>query len=220
MLKYVVLSVLLLVSLAKLSIKLRTVMLKKSIVFYIFVFLSALGYGQDAVFSQYYAAPVKFNPAFTGLTQMPLINLNYRNQWPGFQKAYVTYNVGYSQFFEKKHSGVGLYVQADNAGNGLYVTNEVKGLYAYQLEPTKDIFLKLGIEAGVMSNHVGWEKLLFPDDIDPKTGGSGQPVEVIDPSSKTYLDIGAGVLLYNKHFYVGYAMSHLNTPNNQLLDVS
>ncbi len=195
-------------------------MLKKGIVLYIFMVYSVIGYGQDAVFTQYYAAPAKFNPAFTGLTELPLVNLNYRNQWPGFQKAYITYNIGYSQFFDGAHSGIGFSVQADNAGDGLYVTTEARGMYAYQLEPTQDIFLKLGIEVGAIANRVGGNKLLFPDDIDPVIGGGGSPSEVIDPLSKTYLDIGAGVLLYNKKFYVGYAMSHLNTPNNQLLDVS
>lgn len=176
--------------------------------------------GQDPVFTQYYAAPVKNNPAFTGLTEAPLVNLNYRNQWPAFDKAYVTYNVGFTQFFDNLHSGFGLSIQADNAGQGLYRTTEVKGLYSYQLEPSKDIFLKLGVDVGATSNAIGWEQLLFPDDIDPFLGPSTHSSETIDPSSKTYLDIGAGGLLYNKHFYLGYAMAHINRPDNQFLEVS
>ncbi len=193
-------------------------MIKRIAVLLVFQFVVGLSYGQDAVFSQYYAAPAKSNPAFTGLTQRPLISLNYRNQWSGLNKAYVTYHVGYSQFYERAHSGLGLYVQADNAGNGLFVTSEAKVLYSYQLEPTKDIFLKLGTEIGAISNHVSTNKLLFPDDIDPVTGG-GSPSETPEPS-RTFLDIGAGILLYNQHFYVGYSMAHLNRPNTQLIDVS
>jgi len=196
------------------------IMGKKGYLLYILLLLCGVGYSQDAVFSQYYAAPIKTNPAFTGLTHLPLINVNYRNQWPGFHKAYVTYNVGYSQFFEHAHSGVGFYAQADNAGDGLFVTSEFKGLYAYQLEPTKDIYLKLGVEVGVISNSVGWEKLLFSDQIDPRYGAGGTTSEEIASHTKTFLDIGSGILLYNKKFYAGFAMSHLNTPNNQLLDVS
>ncbi len=193
-------------------------MIKKILFTLLLQLIVGFSFGQDAVFSQYYAAPAKSNPAFTGLTRRPLISLNYRNQWPGFNKAFVTYHIGYSQFYDKAHSGLGLYVQADNAGDGLFVTSEAKVLYSYQLEPTKDIFLKLGTEIGAISNHVATNKLLFPDDIDPMTGG-GTPSETAAPS-RTFLDIGAGILLYNKHFYVGYSMAHLNRPNTQLIDVS
>ena len=40
---------------------------------------------QDPQFSQYYAAPLYLNPAFTGSEMLPRIGANYRNQWPGIE---------------------------------------------------------------------------------------------------------------------------------------
>lgn len=55
---------------------------------------------QDPIYSQYYAAPIQLNPAFAGNTYTPHIAINYRNQWPSLNQAYVSYSVSYSQFFK------------------------------------------------------------------------------------------------------------------------
>ena len=73
---------------------------------------------QDPIYSQYYAAPLQLNPAFAGNTYSPHISINYRNQWPSLNNAYVTYSVAYSQFFKDFNSGIGLMIQTDDAGQG------------------------------------------------------------------------------------------------------
>jgi hypothetical protein len=49
--------------------------------------------GQDYQFTQFYAAPVNLNPAFTGNTTQSRLVMNYRNQWTAIPGAFVTYNV-------------------------------------------------------------------------------------------------------------------------------
>ena len=62
----------------------------------LFVFLAALGLfleevkAQDPQFSQFYAAPLYINPAFTGASEYTRIGANYRNQWPGISGSFVT----------------------------------------------------------------------------------------------------------------------------------
>ena len=47
-------------------------------------------HAQDPAFSQFYANPLYLNPAFAGTNDCPRVNLNYRDQWPGIGRTYVT----------------------------------------------------------------------------------------------------------------------------------
>ena len=62
----------------------------------LFTLIIFLGYwatllAQDPEFSQYYAAPLYLNPAFTGTTADHRFIANFRNQWPNVAQGYVTY---------------------------------------------------------------------------------------------------------------------------------
>ena len=58
---------------------------------------------QDPAFSQFYANPLYLNPAFSGSAPKgaPRGNLNYRDQWPGIGRTYVTTAVSYDQYVDK-----------------------------------------------------------------------------------------------------------------------
>jgi len=67
----------------------------------VLLFSCSTAFGQDPIFSQFYAAPLQINPAFTGNTYTPNIALNYRNQWSGWPgTAYSTYAASVDQFIE------------------------------------------------------------------------------------------------------------------------
>ncbi len=196
------------------------------------IFLSIIGFGlpglaQDPVFSQFYAAPLQVNPAFAGITYAPRLTVNYRNQWPSWPNAYVTYSATYEQPLEKLNSGLGLLVMADVAGDGVYRTNRISGVYGYQVQVTRDFFVKFGVEAGIIQNRLDWDQLLFLDQLDPLTGatdGEGNPnlSEETRPDqlSSTAVDISAGILAYGGNFYGGFSVKHLNRPNENLLEVN
>ena len=68
------------------------------IVLFAFPFIMGKSFAQDPECSQFYANPLYLNPALAGVTICPKANANYRNQWPGIGKSFITYNVSYDQY--------------------------------------------------------------------------------------------------------------------------
>ncbi len=179
---------------------------------------------QDPVFSQFYAAPLQLNPAFAGTTVAPRVSFNYRNQYPGWPNAYVTYAASYEQEVESLNSGFGLVVMADVAGDGIYKTNYASVIYGYKVRLGNDLYAKFGMEAGLIQANVDWDRLIFEDQIDPITGstdpgGNPFPTEEIRPNSltTTLFDASAGVLFYTGPVYLGISLKHLNRPDESFL---
>ena len=198
--------------------------MKRQILTILLFFLISLNiYGQDPVFSQFYSAPLQLNPAFTGNTLEPRIALNYRQQWPGLGNPFVTYAASYEQFFENVNSGLGVSVQVDDSGNGIFETSIVNLTYSYRLTISDGFFAKFGAEVGARQVNLDWDRLVFADQIDmvqgPSPGGVPIMSDEIRPESlsDTDLDIGAGFLFYNKHFYAGISGKHLNTPDESFI---
>ena len=173
---------------------------------------------QDPVFSQFYALPLQLNPGFAGSAYAPRVGIVYRNQWTGFDNAYRTYGLSYEQSLDRLNSGIGFNVVGDNAGNGIYKTNRFSGAYAYRLNITDRFNIRLGVEAGMHQTSLNWDKLLFPDQIDPIDGPIFTSGELTpDITTRTRLDISAGMLLLGERWYGGVALKHLNTPNEGIL---
>ncbi len=176
---------------------------------------------QDPIFSQFYAMPLQINPGFAGSAFAPRMGAAYRNQWSGFSNAYRTYAVFYEQSIERLNSGIGFNFEGDNAGDGIYKTTRFSAVYAYRLNVTDNLALKLGVEAGMHQTNLNWAKLIFPDQIDP-IGGIGTGTGEIQPdeTTKAQLDISSGLLVLSDKFYFGAALKHLNTPSESILLVN
>ncbi|MDX1665935.1 MAG: PorP/SprF family type IX secretion system membrane protein, partial [Saprospiraceae bacterium] len=183
--------------------------------------------GQDPVFSQFYAAPLQINPAFAGITFAPRITLNYRNQWPSWPNAYITYAATFETSVDELNSGFGLRLMADNAGDGIYRTNRLAAIYGYQVQAGEDLFFKFGLEAGVIQTRLDWDRLIFEDQIDPINGlpipGNGNGLSRENPPEDldhTVVDISAGMLVYGQNFYGGISLKHLNRPAGNFFEIN
>lgn len=181
--------------------------------------------GQDPVFSQFYSAPLQINPAFTGNSHGGMMAINYRNQWPSINQAYVTYALSYDQYVPSLNSGFGVFALADDAGRGLLRTYNLTGLYSYRVQLGRDLYARLGVEVGFISPTLDWSKLIFLDQIDPEfgyttPGGVPIPSNEIEPDQLTTLalDIGTGLLVYSKQFYGGVSLKHINGPDLGFID--
>lgn len=191
-------------------------------------FLSVIGrvasYAQDPVFSQFYAAPIHLNPAFAGNTNAPFISVNYRNQWPQLDRAYVTYAISYDQGFDRYNSGIGVSVLKDEAGNGLIESTRFSLVYMYRIKIDDNWSAKAGIEFTGAQMQYDWARLIFPDQLDDITGplspgGTPYPTSELPPDDPTarYFDVSFGGLAYSRSLYIGVSLKHLNTPAQSIL---
>lgn len=198
-------------------------MLRKSL---LLILLSSLLSGilpaQDPIFSQFYAAPLTTNPAFAGISLGPRLNLNYRNQYPGWPNAYTTLAATVDAPLEQFNSGIGLSIVADDQGDGVYQNNYISAAYAYHARFDNGIALRMGLNAGAIQTTVDGSRLVFADVIDP-LNGPGNPTateEQIANLTRTALDLGVGFLASAGPAYVGLSLAHLNSPDESLLIVS
>ena len=191
------------------------------IVFAVTILFFARGmvaYGQDVQYSQFYAAPLYLNPAFTGSTQLTRVGANYRTQWPALEANYVTLSAWADHYFEDKNSGVGFLIQTDKEGLAGLRSNSFTGSYSYQLPVTQNFTLRAGVQAGYVIRDINFSSLTFGDQYDANGFISGPTAESFDTGAqKNYFDLGAGLLLYSQNAWIGFAASHLTTPNQSLI---
>src|ERR1700752_4311790 len=95
-------------------------------------------FAQDPEFTQFYANPLYLNPAFAGTARCPRFCVNYRNEWPGFNKTYITTSASYDQHIDAISGGIGLLVMQDRAGNGTLITTDASLMYSYQLNINRE----------------------------------------------------------------------------------
>lgn len=173
-------------------------------------------FAQDPIFSQFYANPLYLNPAMAGSNVCPRLIANYRNQWPSISGTYVTYNASWDMYMDKISGGVGVLFTNDRAGEGALNTTMASGIYSYRLTLSRKLFLNAGFQATFFQRRIDWDKLTFPDQIDPKYGFINISQENEPPNlTRSFADFSAGLLFGdNENFFVGFAAHHLTQPND------
>ena len=174
-----------------------------------------MAFAQDPQFTQFYAAPLYHNPAFTGSGYAPRIILNYRNQWPSLNANFITNQFSLDHFIDKANSGIGIWVLNDSQGNRLKNT-EIAGLYAYQLKLGETSHLRMGLQGSYSVRGFDSNGLIFGDQLS-NNGVTGNPsndaLANLNYRNAKSLDIGTGFLYYTPKYFVGLAGSHLNAPS-------
>lgn len=177
---------------------------------------------QDVVFSQFYANPLYMNPAFAGSKVCPRISLNFRNQWPALVSAFTTASASYDQYFPDLHGGIGGIVMTDRQGDhGALATSSAAVMYSFRFQAGRDLWINAALQGGIVNEHLNWEDLRFPDQIDPTNGFTGQTsAQMPDKLSQWYLDFSAGAIIYSSNWYAGVAAAHLTQPSNGFYGVT
>lgn len=193
---------------------------KRFFLFIPFYFLYLISLAQDPEFSQYYAAPLYLNPAFTGTTTDHRFIANYRNQWPNIARGYVTYAFSYDYNLHNYNSGVGFMTTVDQAGTAGMKSSQFNFLYSYKLNISNKWVISSGLNFGYAVRRVDFNRLLFGDQLQFDVSGN---VPSDDPAASNlgtsnYFDFKAGALAYNKNFWVGFAVNHINEPNRSLIN--
>lgn len=173
-------------------------------------------HAQDAEFSQFYANPLFLNPAFAGATDCGRLNLNYRNQWPSLNHAFVTYNISYDQNIPNFNSGIGLLVMSDQQGDNALNRTYVSGFYSYKLQVSNPVLVSFGVKGSYYQEKINWQKFIFNDQIEATTGNTIGPSQEVPPSKTSInaIDFSAGAIVsYLDKFFAGVAVDHLTQPN-------
>lgn len=171
---------------------------------------------QHYQFSQFYAAPTYLNPAFTGAHVCSRLTMNYRSQWSGIPGGFTTYQASFDHYFRKIKSGLGVQLFNDRAGPGGLQTSQVSGLYAYETRLNKTMMLRAGFSAGSVQRTANYNAYIFGDQLE--NGESGTTAEQLAIEGTRYFDVGSGILIYSKSWWAGLSSSHMNRPNQSLLN--
>ncbi len=187
------------------------------VVLFVSVFFNKEAMAQDPEFTQFYANPLYLNPAFAGSSRCPRMVMNYRNQWPGINKTYITYSASYDQHVDALAGGFGMIVTQDAAGDGTIKTTNASAIYSYYLPVTNSFSVKMGLQAAYAQKSVDWTKLTFGDMIDERYGFVNQTGEQNTARPVNNVDFSAGLLGYSSSFFIGAAAHHLSQPDEALL---
>lgn len=188
--------------------------------YFILIFCSANLLAQDPQFSQYYAAPLYLNPAFTGTSEDHRFIANYRNQWPNAARGFVTYAFSYDVNLNHYNSGIGFLATVDQAGTAGMRSSQLNFLYSYKWNVLSKWVISAGLNFGYASRSIDLNRLIFGDQLQFDSDGNVPTDDqaLFNLGNTHYFDFNSGVLAYNKNFWFGFSASHLNTPNRSLID--
>jgi len=188
------------------------------------IFISNDADAQDAAFSQFYANPLYLNPAFAGATPKgcPRVSLNYRDQWPGIGRTYITTSSSWDQHVDAIGGGLGIMIAQDRSGVGHLNTTHASVLYSYHLEVNRQFAIKAGFEASYRMIQLDWGDLTFGDMIDPQRGFIYETQENIlnNETTKRFPDFSTGFIGYSENLFFGFAAHHLTAPNQGFISES
>ncbi|MBC7391136.1 MAG: type IX secretion system membrane protein PorP/SprF [Opitutaceae bacterium] len=179
---------------------------------FLLVLLSFISQAQQrAQYSQYMINQYVLNPALTGTYDYAHIVAGYRNQWVGnnFEGAApVTYYLsGHTSIargsrkphpYRNKHAGyhsVGGMIYNDQTGPTSRMG--IQGSYAYNERISGNWRASLGVFLGVMQYSLNTSKLHFAES------------EAVSSQTRLVPDGSIGGWVYNKHVYVGVAVSQI-----------
>ena len=168
---------------------------------------------QDYQYSQFYALPLYYNPAFAGSNLDSRLTTGYRSQWTGLNgwKGWVS---SFDWYLKKASSGIGLFLSRNYLSKLGY--NQTSGMlqYAYRAKLGKEVRVSFGIglgfgqytwnpNLGVFGDQLARDPVL-PQSNDPLAGGS---------IGSALFDMQLGVLFYSKKWWASLSGLHPHSPS-------
>ena len=194
--------------------------MKKILYLFVILFLTHEVSGQDVQFSQFYAAPLFLNPAFTGASELTRVGANYRNQWPGLDHSFNSYSAYIDHYMFDINSGIGLIFNGNRESMAKLSTNEIGLTYSYRLQLGYESFLRFGGQASYISRDAYFGDLVFGSQLDIGRGivddFSGELFS--DDYRHQFMDFNFGMLFHTETVWVGVSGHHLTQPNTSFLD--
>ncbi len=168
-----------------------------------FIACTAAHAQQVPQYTQYVLNMFAINPAVAGSKDCIDVHLGYRQQWVGFPGAPVTGWATISgtigpkrRSFHANRQGIGAFVQSDATGPLGQTTFQLA--YAYHVQMKRDVFLSLGMFAGVTQERLSLGLVNATDNNDPALLNSS--------SVLVYPEITPGLWLYSKTTWAGLSI--------------
>jgi type IX secretion system PorP/SprF family membrane protein len=182
-------------------------------IFAILCFLLLVGnhnsLAQDAQFTQFFNTPVYINPALTGTTEQWRANLLHRSQWLAIDAQFISTNLSGEFNAVALRTGFGFLFTHDLAGKDRFLNTSVSGLFSH-LVPLGKWNIKLGGQLTLSYQSRDFSNLVFVSQILQNE----PPVwEGVNAANRWLVDASGGVVAYNKTFWAGFAIHHINQPN-------
>lgn len=156
---------------------------------------------QIGLYSNFLQHQVLYNSAFAGSIAGKQFNVNYRNQWSGFEGAPKTIAVsGYGNLKKQPDMAIGGLVFSEKAG--LIDYTSFYGIYSYHLKINKTTALNFGLGLGGVQYSVRTFNAR-PYDRDDAMLASG----VLDGIA---FDSNAGIYFTSKDFFLGFSNQHMS----------
>lgn len=170
---------------------------------------------QDVYFSQPFATRLHTNPAFAGLLDDYGVTLAFRNQFPTLAGTFQTTQLAGDVRLPTRglHHALGLVLTQDRTGAIGYTRLEVSAIYAYHTRLTPALALSGGLGLSYGRQRVGYDNLLFGDQLSPDGSVLGPTAEPLDFAPVNYFSADPGLVLYTEQAWLSVAAQHLNQPS-------
>jgi type IX secretion system PorP/SprF family membrane protein len=160
-------------------------------------------------YSQYMLNQMAINPAVAGRNDFAEVRSNTRHQWTGIADAPRTYMLTLDGPVQGKHMGIGMNLFTDIVGptrrTGLSLA------YAYHLQLEKEMFISMGLSAGILQWGIDGNKITLRDEGDQQLLATYQTTNVPD--------FGTGVYFHKKNqFYFGVSIPQIHQAQIALYD--
>ncbi len=182
--------------------------MKLKLIFILTVVFCSVTYAQqEPQYSQYMYNMSTVNPAYaTGQSGLISTGLLFRKQWTGIEGSPQTANLFANIPLSNKIEISANYVN-DRIGDAIPVKNDYFNVdFAYVTKISDQAKLSYGLKTGI--NNFS---------IDPSSSDVASDPSFADNTSKTQLNIGAGIYLFTHNFYAGVSSPNL-LPSNVDID--
>lgn len=171
--------------------------------------------GQDMFFSQVYASPLYLSPSLTGAVEGGRLTMNYRDQWPGIEKAFSTYAISFDNYFSSFNSGMGFLLIQDKSGSAGLTTTHAAAQYSYNIQLSDRLKVIPGVQFAYGNRVINFSKLIFADE--QMGGGISKSWDRLTNEQGHYADFASSVLLYSPGMWGGLTVDHLTQPKYSFL---